>query len=86
MATSSIKSTAGRRLHQNDEEENRILANPPVEWANPMAVPGNPSNRTVEPIRDVFSVSPPISAADVGFTPGQQVIITAQLAASGKPR
>lgn len=82
VATASI----GRRLAQSDEEENRILADPPVEWANPGPVPGNPTNTTIKANRAVFSVSDPIPAPRAGFPLSDQHIITASISATGTPR
>ncbi|KAK9811999.1 hypothetical protein WJX73_007485 [Symbiochloris irregularis] len=82
VSTSSI-TQAGRKLFQEDP----ILADPPVTWANPMPVPGNPANVTTTANKDVFSVStPPVSATSVGFQLNKQQIITATLTASGNPR
>ena len=85
VATSSIQS-AGRRLTQTDENDPAILANPPVEWANPGPVPGNPANATVTANQNVFSVSSNVSGSSVGFPLGQQVIVSAQITATGSLR
>ena len=86
MSTSSIK-PGGRRLQQQSSEDGgAILADPPVAWANPGPVPGNPGNQSVKADTNVFSASPPVTGASIGFPIGQQVIVTANIAATGTPR